>query len=108
MKTLLIDGNNFIWRAYYSGGIADNNVSTGILRFVNYAIERFTPDDVVICWDVGKSRWRSDLYPGYKSARKDKQDELELLSFKLGTVKIVRGFQIIAESSKAGATISFA
>lgn len=76
MKALLIDGNNFIWRAYYSLGTDNNGVSTGILKFINHAVTRFQPDEVIICWDIGKSRWRSELYPEYKAARKDKQDEL--------------------------------
>ena len=105
MKSLLIDGNNFIWRAYYGRGLQNYGVSTGILKYISNSVARFAPDELVVCWDVGKSRWRSELFPGYKAARQDKKKDLEEdyeeIKFQAGlTRKLLNGLGIRQASVK--------
>jgi 5'-3' exonuclease len=66
-KVLLIDGNPLIWAAAYSGPM--EHVSGGFLSTLSNYLEHHKPQEVIVCWDRGKSRWRISLYPDYKAHR---------------------------------------
>jgi DNA polymerase-1 len=91
-KLLIIDGNGLAYRCLYTHGdlgFRENEgeqwlkkeskfIYTGMtygflvsLIMMNKEIE---PDSIVIAWDGG-SKYRQDLYPGYKSKRKEKRKE---------------------------------
>jgi|GEM_PF-5669454 len=75
---LLVDGNTFVWRAAYGGQY--EGIARTVITYIYEMLGRFLPMEVVICWDKGKSRWRSEQYPEYKAHRveKKKADELDL------------------------------
>jgi len=77
---LLIDGNPLVWRAAYAGyGVRGNSsVSKGVLGYFYAMIDKFRPRDLVVCWDKGRSRWRSEIYPDYKAHRMEKKRESDL------------------------------
>jgi uracil-DNA glycosylase family 4 len=53
-------------------------VANKILTYFFEALVRFRPDDVIVCWDRGKSRWRSELYEDYKAQRLQKKLDTDL------------------------------
>lgn len=72
---LLIDGNSLVWRAAFSGG--EHNIAGGIIAFSNDLISKFFPTSLAFCWDFGKSRYRSNIYPQYKATR-EKDAKLDI------------------------------
>ena len=86
MKTLLIDGNNLMFRAYYalpllkssSGKIC--NAVYGFCNMLISAIETQKPDYILVAFDKGKKTFRHKLYPGYKAQRSAPPEDL-LLQF---------------------------
>lgn len=77
---LLIDGNPLLWRAAYAGyGVRGNSsIAKGVLSYFYAMIHKFRPRDLVVCWDDGRSRWRSEFYPEYKAHRAEKKRESNL------------------------------
>lgn len=73
---VIVDGNGLIWRAVYSLG--EQQVAYGVLDYLNQIIEKFSPESLLICWDSGKSRYRSEIYPEYKAHRKERKDKLDM------------------------------
>lgn len=75
MKVLLVDGNPLMWRAAFGWG--EQHVAAGILTFISDAVKQFQPNGLVVCWDVDKSRWRSNLFPDYKAKRHEQREKLD-------------------------------
>jgi len=62
-----------LWRAAHSSSL--EHVARKVLTYFFEVVEKFSPDDIVVCWDRGKSRWRSEMYADYKAQRvKQKQE----------------------------------
>ena len=82
MKTLLIDGNSLINRAFYALPIlsTDEGVYTnavyGFLKMFYKAVDEYAPDHVVCAFDVKKPTFRHERYALYKAGRKKMPDEL--------------------------------
>jgi 5'-3' exonuclease len=74
---MLVDGNNLLIRGLRaterSGMATSDGIPTGaLLVFVNslaHHIQAERPHAVVVCWDGGRSRYRTEVYPQYKEAR---------------------------------------
>lgn len=85
MRVMAVDGNNCLVRAERaaerSGMRSSDGVLTGaLLIFVNslaHHLREERPDAVVVCWDGGRSRFRLDLYPGYKKSRPQRDESRE-------------------------------
>lgn len=77
---LLVDGNPLIWRAAYAGyGVRGNSsIASGVLGYFYEMIHKFQPRDLVVCWDKGLSRWRSEICESYKATRMQKKRESDL------------------------------
>ena len=82
MKTLLIDGNSLINRAFYAlpilsteEGVYTNGVY-GFLKMFYKVIDEYEPDNVVCAFDVKKPTFRHQHYSEYKAGRKKMPDEL--------------------------------
>ena len=75
-RVLLIDGNPFLWRAAHSSPM--EMVANKILTYIFEVLSQFAPDDVIVCWDRGKSRWRSELYEEYKAHRLQQKRDSDL------------------------------
>jgi 5'-3' exonuclease len=71
-KFLIIDGNNFLYRAYYKH--ANLRASSGALSGVIYGfpnmlqalIKHQSPNDVIIVFDGGRDEHRKKIHPEYK------------------------------------------
>lgn len=77
MKTLIIDGDNHLYRAAFKFHNFTNidgkpsGVIYGVLSMITGMIRQFKPDNVVVVFDGKKSELRKLWLPGYKD-RKDK------------------------------------
>ena len=82
MKTLLIDGNSLINRAFYALPIlsTDEGVYTnavyGFLKMFYKAVDDYQPDNIVCAFDVKHPTFRHQHYSEYKAGRKKMPDEL--------------------------------
>jgi 5'-3' exonuclease len=88
-KTLVVDGNNIAMRSIKAAErkeMSAGDQPTGGLHFFILTLSRYiretNPDSVVVCWDGGRSTFRSQLYPAYKAARAEQQ-EMSKSQFKL-------------------------
>ncbi|MGW7906584.1 5'-3' exonuclease [Staphylococcus pseudoxylosus] len=83
---LLIDGMALLFRHFFatslhkqfmrnSSGTPTNGVQ-GFVRHVFTAINEIQPTHVAVCWDMGKSTFRNDMFDGYKQNRPAPPDEL--------------------------------
>lgn len=74
---LCIDGNNIAHRVFHtrSGTLSTKDgtpsgVILGVMNSIRGYIENFPEtEQVIVCWDGGRSQWRKDLYPDYKAQR---------------------------------------
>jgi 5'-3' exonuclease len=75
---MITDGNPLIWRSVdiYKDLRTKSGKATGAiygaLEILFRAASIVKPDHIVVAWDVGKSRWRKELYPGYKASRENR------------------------------------
>lgn len=82
MKTLLIDGNSLINRAFYALPIlsTDEGVYTnavyGFLKMFFKAVDEYQPDNIVCAFDVKQPTFRHEHYSEYKAGRKKMPEEL--------------------------------
>ncbi len=82
MKTLLIDGNSLINRAFYALPILTNdegvytNAVYGFLRMFYKAVDEYQPDNIVCAFDLKHPTFRHQHYSEYKAGRKKMPDEL--------------------------------
>ncbi len=77
MTLLLVDGNNLFARAWHAtrneAMTADGESTAALVVFTNILLRHIReeePDRVVVCWDGGGSRYRSNLLPSYKANRR--------------------------------------
>jgi len=76
-ENLIIDGNNFAWRAgsvLFLSNEAGKNVSIafGMLKMIRSLLEEYNPKKIIVCWDRGGSTAKKEIYPEYKQNRKSK------------------------------------
>ena len=82
MKTLLIDGNSLINRAFYALPIlsTDEGVYTnavyGFLKMFFKAVDEYQPQNIVCAFDVKHPTFRHEHYGEYKAGRKKMPEEL--------------------------------
>lgn len=81
-KVLIIDGDHLMYRCLYQSGLRKlshnyegTRIPTGIIKGVLSSltgyIKKFTPDTVYFCISGGACLFRKELYPEYKSRKKD-------------------------------------
>ena len=81
-KLLLIDGNSIINRAYFAiqplNDVEGRNVNAvyGFANILFKAIKDYSPDKLVVAFDLRGHNFRKDLYPEYKANRKGMPDDL--------------------------------
>lgn len=75
-RTLVIDGNNMAYRAYYAySKLKGVEIIYGMLKILETLIRQNKPEKLVICWDGKRNPKRVELLPQYKSHRdKQRQD----------------------------------
>ncbi|WP_243290823.1 5'-3' exonuclease [Bacillus sp. FJAT-47783] len=85
-KMLLIDGMALLFRSYFAtaihgrfmenrNGIPTNGVN-GLVRHVLTVIDKFAPQHVICCWDMGAKTFRNEMYNAYKANRSEPPAEL--------------------------------
>ena len=60
---------------YNSKGIPTNGIQ-GFVRHIFTAINEINPSHVAVCWDMGQSTFRNDMYTDYKQNRPAPPEEL--------------------------------
>lgn len=85
-KILLIDGMALLFRHFYATSLhkqfmrnssgTPTNAIQGFVRHVFSAINDIQPTHVAVCWDMGKSTFRNDMFDGYKQNRPAPPEEL--------------------------------
>lgn len=95
-RTLLVDGTNLVMRAQkaseaklrLSSEVEGQTVATGpTLLFINQLsrhLQMIRPLRLVVCFDGGGSKYRQEIFPEYKQARREKpKDEAEHQTFSM-------------------------
>lgn len=96
-KTLVVDGTNIVMRSIKAGERVSGGLSvslddhtevntSGVFLFINTLakyVKQEQPDRMVICFDGGRSTYRLEIYPDYKSNRTGRLDEQESFTFTL-------------------------
>ena len=78
----IVDGNSFMHRSYNAIPPLKNkngfitNALTGTLNMVNSLIKTFNPENLVVAFDIGVSKYRKELFKDYKSNRSRMEDDL--------------------------------
>lgn len=82
--TLLIDGNNVLMRAVkgmeHAGLVGDGAPTGAVMTFINSVarhVREEQPASVVVCWDGGRSEFRTALYARYKEDRERRREHGE-------------------------------
>ena len=81
-KLLLIDGNSIINRAYFAmpplNDSEGRNVNAvfGFLNILIKVVADYTPQKLVVAFDMRGHNFRKDIYPEYKANRKGMPDDL--------------------------------
>jgi 5'-3' exonuclease len=75
---IAVDGNNFLWRAFFTFQSDPLGAVFGFVKHMRFIIKKFDPKQVVVCWDGRKATaTRQKLFPAYKSTRDKVLAELE-------------------------------
>ncbi|MRR36295.1 DNA polymerase I, partial [bacterium] len=78
----LIDGSSYIYRAYFairhlsSPRGFPTNALYGFTQMLLKVIKDRRPDHIAVVFDVGRTTFRTDLYPDYKANRSAMPDDL--------------------------------
>tara|TARA_Y100000588_G_scaffold318779_2_gene348489 strand:+ start:1022 stop:3508 length:2487 start_codon:yes stop_codon:yes gene_type:complete len=78
----IVDGNSFMHRSYNAIPPLKNkngfitNALTGTLNMVNSLNNKFNPENLVVAFDVGGSKYRKELFKDYKANRSKMEDDL--------------------------------
>ena len=81
-KLVIIDGSSLFYRAFYALPPLTNlkgEYSNAIYGFANEVIkiiQDFKPTHMVVCFDISKHTFRTDIFDGYKATRKPMPTEL--------------------------------
>lgn len=82
MKLYLIDGNSYVYRAFFAiRGLTDlkgrpTNAVFGFTNMLLKILREKKPDGIVVAFDAGRKTKRHDIYPEYKANRDATPDEL--------------------------------
>lgn len=81
MRVMLIDANNLLMRASFAADrvslSADGVPTAALMIFINLLsrhIREEAPTHVAMCWDGGRSAFRTQMYPAYKAQRHDRTE----------------------------------
>lgn len=81
-KLLLIDGNSIINRAYFAMPMLNDsdgrnvNAVFGFMSILLKALQDYTPDKLVVAFDLRGKNFRKEIYPEYKANRSGMPDDL--------------------------------
>jgi DNA polymerase I len=81
-KLFIIDGNSFLYRAYYAIGPLSNskgeptNALYGFIAMMRKLLADMKPESMAVCWDRKEATFRHDKYEDYKKHRKPMPEDL--------------------------------
>lgn len=85
-RVLLVDGMALLFRHFYATSLHNQfmynskdiptNGIQGFVRHIFTAINEINPSHVAVCWDMGQSTFRNDMYTDYKKNRPAPPEEL--------------------------------
>ncbi|OCX33719.1 5'-3' exonuclease [Staphylococcus haemolyticus] len=85
-RVLLVDGTALLFRHFYATSLHNQfmynskdiptNGIQGFVRHIFTAINEINPSHVAVCWDMGQSTFRNDMYTDYKQNRPAPPEEL--------------------------------
>ncbi|MCH5159338.1 MAG: DNA polymerase I [Clostridiales bacterium] len=81
-KLLLIDGNSILNRAYFAMPALNDkegrnvNAVYGFINILLKALADYTPDKLIVAFDMRGHNFRKDIYPEYKANRHGMPDDL--------------------------------
>ena len=85
-RVLLVDGMALLFRHFYATSLHNQfmynskdiptNGIQGFVRHIFTAINEINPSHVAVCWDMGQSTFRNDMYTDYKQNRRHHQKSL--------------------------------
>lgn len=85
-RVLLVDGMALLFRHFYATSLHNQfmynskdiptNGIQGFVRHIFTAINEINPSHVAVCWDMGQSTFRNDMYTDYKQNRPAPPEEL--------------------------------
>ncbi len=88
MTHLIVDGQNMLYRAFFVSQMQDKRGRRtsgifGMMKMLPVIMRKFSPSNVIVVWDQGKSKARLQLYPEYKKQRDEKRkpEDVEALQF---------------------------
>jgi DNA polymerase-1 len=79
----LVDGANYVFRAYYALPPLSNskglptNALYGYAQMLIKLLKEKRPDYIVVCFDTPEPTFRDELFAGYKANRKEPPDDLQ-------------------------------
>jgi len=83
---MLVDGMALLFRAFFATAVTGQfmvntkgiptNAVHGFVKHFFTAIEHFNPSHVAVCWDMGSTTFRTEMYPSYKANRSEAPVEL--------------------------------
>lgn len=82
MKYLVIDGNSIINRAFYGIKLLnakDGHFTNALYGFMNILLnldDKYSPDSIIVAFDVHQPTFRHNMYSQYKAGRKSPPPEL--------------------------------
>jgi len=80
----IVDGNSFMHRSFNAIPPLTNkdgfptNAITGTSNMINSLIKNFSPENIVVAFDVGKKNFRHDIFSEYKKNRKSTDPDLKI------------------------------
>ena len=81
-KLLLIDGNSILNRAYFAMPMMNDsegrnvNAVYGFVNILLKALQDYTPNKLVVAFDLRGKNFRKEIYPDYKANRSGMPDDL--------------------------------
>lgn len=100
-KLMIVDGENLLHRSFHkfenlhSPDGKPTGAIFGFFKSLNYLIYRFQTNQVVVTFDNGKSKWRTEILNNYKGHRKNiKIDYESLQSQKRAIMRILKYLNI--------------
>ncbi len=81
-KLLLIDGNSILNRAYFAMPMMNDsegrnvNAVYGFVNILLKALQEYTPNKLVVAFDLRGKNFRKEIYPDYKANRSGMPDDL--------------------------------
>ncbi len=97
-KVILIDGTNYLYRAFYALESMPNGAVYGITNMLKSLLKEYQPVYAAIVFDAKGSNFRHSLFPEYKANRAKTPDELSAQIPYVHEIVLALGFPLLMET----------